>query len=307
MKNPRLPQAPLLRGLLLCALLGGAASAAAAASTGLAYLKIGAGARAVAMGNAVVSQVDDASATYWNPGALPLLSGIQAELMHNESFQSVRYEFASLTRRMGRHGVGAAFHGVWTDNLRSYDESGEYLGEFGYSGIAVSGSYGFAVTPDLGVGMGVEYVREQIDVDDASGVAFSFGAQKREFLPRTDVGIAVRHLGSSVKYVSQNIDLPVTVQGGVSHWLPLNALNAQLVLAVEAEAVRDEDTRVLFGAEYRYQDFTRLQVGYRTGLDTQDVSMGFGVGRDRLQAQYAFVPFGENLGDQHRFSILLHF
>ena len=45
------------------------------------------------------------------------------------------------------------------------------------------------------------------------------------------------------------------------------------------------------------------QVGYRTQHDTQDFSSGLGVGSNRLRGQYAYVPFGENLGDQHRFSV----
>ncbi|MCA9730053.1 MAG: hypothetical protein KC729_20385, partial [Candidatus Eisenbacteria bacterium] len=150
--------------------------------TGLAYLKIGAGARAIAMGNAVVSNVDGPDATYWNPGAVPLLGGTQAELMHTESFQAVRYEFASITRQLGRHGIGAAFHGIWLDNIKSYDESGAFLGDFGYAGMAVSGNYGFALSDQVGVGVGVEMIREQIDVSDASGLGFSLGAQARELL-----------------------------------------------------------------------------------------------------------------------------
>ena len=66
------------------------------AATGLSYLKVGVGARAVAIGNAVVSHVDDASAMGWNPGALPLLTGTEAELMHQESLDGVRNEYAAL-------------------------------------------------------------------------------------------------------------------------------------------------------------------------------------------------------------------
>lgn len=278
---------------------------ARAASTGLSFLKIGAGTRAVALGNAVVSHVDGPSATYWNPGALPLMDRSQAELMHNESFQTVRYEFATLTTRFGRHGFGGALHGVWTDNLLGYDEAGNYTGEFGYAGMVVSGTYGFALTEGIGVGVGVEYLREQIDTFDATGTAFNFGIQARDLLPRVDVGLAVRHLGSEMKYDLESFDLPATVQGGVSYLIPLPGLRGAFRIAAEVQSVRDEDTRLLIGTEYQYQEYTRLQFGYRSGLDSEDVSLGVAVGKSGLQAQYAFVPFSENLGDQHRFSVIL--
>ena len=279
----------------------------AESATGLQFLKIGAGARAMALGNAVVSNVDDPSATYWNPGALALISGTRAELAHSESFQSVRYEFASLTRNFGRHAAGGAFHGIWTDRLNGFDEAGEATGDFGYAGLILNGSYGFLVADGIGIGVGVEYVREQIDIDDATVLAFNFGLQAREILPRTSFGLTLLHAGSSgAKYNVEEFDLPVTVQAGLTHAVPLQAMNGRLLVSAEFRSVQDGDSQFLVGTEYRYQDITSLQVGYQTEHDTQDVSFGFSVGRDRVLGQYAFAPFGENLGDQHRFSIQLH-
>lgn len=287
------------------AVVGFTASPALALTNGLSYLKIGVGTRAVAMGNAVVSHIDGPSATYWNPGALALMGGSQAELMHNESFQTVRYEFATLTHRRDRHGFGASFHGVWTDNLRGYDEAGSFTGDFSYAGIVASGTYAFALNDRLGVGAGIEYLREQIDIDDATGTAFNFGVQAREILPRLDAGVSVRHLGSSMKYDAESFDLPATVQGGVTYRIPVDPLNGGLRVALEFQSVTNEDSHLLIGTEYAYQDFTRLQLGYRSGMDSEDLSFGFAVGREQLNAQYAFVPFDHNLGDQHRFSVLL--
>jgi len=275
------------------------------ATTGLQFLKIGAGARAMALSNAVVSNVDDPSATYWNPGALPLLPGTQAELTHSESFQSVRYEFASLTRNVGSHAAGVSFHGVWTDQLKGFDEAGQSTGDFGYAGVVLSGSYGYLLSEGIGIGGGIEYVREQIDVDEATALAFNFGIQARELLPRTSVGVALLHLGSSAKYNVEEFDLPFTVQGGITHAIPLRSMNGRLNLSAELRSVKDGDSQFLIGTEYRYQDTASLQVGYQTEHDTQDVSFGFSVGRERVHGQYAFAPYGENLGDQHRFSLRL--
>lgn len=259
----------------------------------------------MALGNAVVSNVSDPTATYWNPGAMAFLAGTALELMHTESFQTVRYEFAGLTRTLGPGTAGAAFHGVWTDDLDGYDAAGNPTGSFGYAGVVLSGNYGWRAADNVGLGVGVEWLREQIDVEDASGFAASFGGQWREVLPRTDVGFAVLHLGSAMKYVAEEFDLPTTIQGGVTHSLPVAALDGSFRISGEVRSVRDEDTQLVFGTEYAYQDFTSLQVGYQTAHDTRDVSFGLGLGKGRFHGQYAFSPFGENLGDQHRFSVRL--
>ncbi len=283
----------------------------ASGMTGFSYLKIGAGARSVALGDAVVSHVNDASANYWNPGAIALMDGWNAELMHNESFQSVRYEFASVTRRLSdRHGVGLFFNGVWTDNLRGYNETGEFVGHFGYYGVAVGASYAFALTDRIGIGAGVELLQEAMDEFSAGGPAFNLGIQAREpfagILPRTDFGLSVRHLGGEMQYEAEPFDLPTAIQGGVTHTIPIAAAQGQLLLSGEFRRTRGDESQLLIGTEYRYQDAARLQVGYLSNHDTQDVSFGVGIGRGVVKAQYSFVPFGEELGEQHRLSLLLN-
>ena len=59
------------------------------------------------------------------------------------------------------------------------------------------------------------------------------------------------------------------------------------------------------GTEYEYQHAARVQVGYRSGLDSESVSFGMGVGKGRVRGQYSFVPFKNNLGDQHRIAVQL--
>jgi hypothetical protein len=294
----------LIGALALVLFLPAVGSAAGSAVTGLSYLKVGVGARSVAIGNAVVSHVDDASAMGWNPGALPLLTGTNAELMHQESLDGVRNEYAALAHALGaRHGAGISFQGAWTNPLQGYNERGQYEGEFGYSDIGLSAGYGFSPIERVGVGAAVEYLREAIDTFTATGVAWNFGVQARGILPRTDAGFAVLHLGSDMKFEMQAFRLPLTMQGGVSHLVPLSALGGSVRLAVEMRKVRDEEACGLVGAEYEYQHAARVQVGYRTGQDSESMSFGMGVGKGRIRGQYSFVPFKNNLGDQHRIAV----
>lgn len=62
------------------------------------FLNIGAGARGLAMGNAQVASVQDASAGYWNPAGLTGVKDVpNLALMHAEYFSGIaKYEYASL-------------------------------------------------------------------------------------------------------------------------------------------------------------------------------------------------------------------
>lgn len=300
------PVSPLPASAALCLALA-VTGTAVQAGTGLAFLRVGPGARAVAMGEAVTSNVNDPTATWWNPGAIALLDHRAFELGHIQSFEDVRFESGGLTWRMGRHGAGLALHGVWSDGIPRTDETGRDIGSFGYYGASMSGSYAFALSEQLGVGVGLELLREQIDTWSTDGLAVNFGAQWREAFPRTDLGLALLHLGSSLKYEEESFDLPVTVQGGISHRLPLGVTGGSVLFAAEVRSTRDEDTQLLIGSEYRYGEVASLDVGYRSALDTQDVSLGAGVHRGAVDAHYAFVPFSEELGEQHRLSLRVAF
>jgi hypothetical protein len=62
------------------------------------FMDIGAGARGMAMGNAVVASVSDGTAGYWNPAALAnIRDNPQLNLMHAEYFAGIgKYDFVNL-------------------------------------------------------------------------------------------------------------------------------------------------------------------------------------------------------------------
>ena len=62
------------------------------------FLNIGAGARGLAMGNALVASVGDATAGYWNPAGLTAVKNAPiATIMHAEYFSGIaKYDYASI-------------------------------------------------------------------------------------------------------------------------------------------------------------------------------------------------------------------
>lgn len=60
------------------------------------FLRLGAGARAAGMGDAVTPLIDDATATYWNPAGLALLRKRELTFMHAEQFgDAINYDVVS--------------------------------------------------------------------------------------------------------------------------------------------------------------------------------------------------------------------
>jgi len=318
------------------AAMAGAAHAGAGENI-LPFLKVGAGTDAVGMGYAYSSQVTDATATYWNPAGLARTSGTDILVMHNEFIADLRLEYAAVARTLGRHGVGLSFNGLFTSDLEGRDVDGSFTGNFGYSDLAFSLAYAFDFNGLFSGGLGrfadhftsgfsVKYLREYIGDPMATrsdhiaqGLAFDFGAQYHT--DRLAVGGGVKNLGGDMAFdeqiaVSLSGDqtviggeffaLPLIMQGGATYRPGLELMDGDVAVALEARKVRGEDLNVLFGVRYDYRNVGSLSVGYRSGLDTEDLSFGLKLNKDRLRFGYAFVPYSDDLGNSHRVSLGYH-
>ncbi len=312
-------------GLFPALALGASTALAGAGENGLAFLKIGVGTDAMGMGQAYTSQARDATALYWNPAGLTRVGGTDVYLMHNEYIADLRLEYAGVARSFGRHGLGLSFNGLFTSDLEGRDENGEITGDVGFYDLALTLGYAYAVNEDLSVGVGFKYVREFIgdpaaDEDHvAQTIATDLGAQYR--WERFSFGASVQNLSNDIAFnqvqiVNQSgagpiaggesFSLPTTVQGGVSYRPAAMIANGAVEVSLEGRQVSGEDFSVLMGARYLYRDLAALSMGYRTGLDTEDLSFGLRVDRDQLRVGYAFVPYSDDLGQSHRISVGYH-
>ncbi|MDD5354690.1 MAG: UPF0164 family protein, partial [bacterium] len=72
-----------------------------AASTGAAFLKIGAGARPAALGGNYVGLANDVNAVNWNPGGLGFLQEKELSAMYASWLADMNYEFAGYAQPLG--------------------------------------------------------------------------------------------------------------------------------------------------------------------------------------------------------------
>src|SRR3954467_15532045 len=83
-------------------------SSASPGTTSAEVLKIGVGARAIAMGEAYAAQADDVSSLYWNPGGLALMQERQASFMYDQMYQGLNYSNAAIGIPLENGAVGGS-------------------------------------------------------------------------------------------------------------------------------------------------------------------------------------------------------
>ncbi len=276
---------------------------AAAGETGFAFLKLGVGARPMGMGSAYVALANDPTAVYWNPAGLGGAEGSQVTVMHNEWIQDFRQEFAAVSSSIGSGTLGFGVSGFYTSELEKRDDVGNLIGHFGFNDFAVTGAYAHRFPHQATGGIGVKFIREMIDQENATAVAFDLGGRMALGRSGVSLGAALQNLGGDAKFISESFPLPRTIRAGAALTRAIPSLEGKGVLSAEVRKARGDDTRVHVGGEFEYKDRVALRAGAKFGYDDEKMSFGVGLIQRRFRFDYALVPFTSDLGTTHFVSV----
>lgn len=288
-------------------------------ATGFTFMKVGVGARPVAMGQAFTAVADDANALFYNPAGLSFQSRFNANLTMCQMFRDVSYLSGGLNvgvwKRFGI-GLGAGYLSA-TDVRRS--ELGEELGTFGISDLVVGPGFAWRPWRGLGLGGAAKFVYSRIDSFASEAVSFDGGVlfQPLRYL---SLGASLLHLGTPRRFIQEWEYQPVNLRLGASFKLPIE--RHYLLVASDVSVYPDYGPTVGAGAEGKLdlsllgsnrQDVIYLRGGYQSGghLGTWS-GFSFGVGYEKpmggglsLTVDAVYLSYGI-LGDAQRVALGLN-
>ena len=278
-----------------------------AGTTSLNFLKVGVGARAAALGGAFSAVSDDVSAVFWNPAGLIEARPLEMFFMHHRFIEDISQSAAGLAFdvRQVRLGVSMNYFSMGELERRS-GNSVLPDGVFTPFDMALGISAAYRFMENIDVGATCRLVHEDLDSETARAVLVDLGVKVRTPLPGLVAALTVQNLGSQLKYRLSGFDAPRLISLGAAYLKTLPLKHSTLLATVQVTSPNDNDTRFAVGGEYGYKDFLFGRLGYRSGLDYEDVSFGFGVHYRKLRFDYAFVPYSD-LGNSHRFSFIYGF
>ena len=137
------------------------------------FLNIGVGARALGMGNSVLTSTNDVTAGYWNPtGLLFTNTDLQIGLMHSEYFAGIaKYDFGALAKTIdSTSAFGVSFIRFGVDNIPNTTELIDAQGNLNYDRItyfsavdmAFLFSYAKRIKPNLSIGGNVKIIHRKV-------------------------------------------------------------------------------------------------------------------------------------------------
>ncbi len=199
-----------------------------AGTSAAAFLQIGVGARAQAMGNAGTTMIDDATAMFWNPASVARLGGTaHLAFDHTEWLADTQLDYMGAVFPLSPNSaVGLSvlsFQMIDNQPVRTVDQP-EGTGEFySASDLSLGLTYGVALTDRFAAGLTGKYVHEGLWNEDASAFAVDLGVRYRTTLPGLNLAASISNFGGDMQLDGRDLLRPYDDDPGNSSNDQLNA------------------------------------------------------------------------------------
>ncbi|PKL82814.1 MAG: hypothetical protein CVV24_08145 [Ignavibacteriae bacterium HGW-Ignavibacteriae-3] len=302
------------------------------------FLAIGVGGRALAMGGAQVSIVNDVTSGYWNPAGLARINYPQIALMHEEHFGSlVNYNYAAVAipygtdMSFGLSVTRSSIDGIPDTRNALYDANGDgildlnrgdrldytKISEFSNSDWAIYLTFAKRQTENFYWGANVKIIRRDLAEYGATGIGFDLGAVYTPF-NNLFLGANIQDVTTTLVAWSTGRNELITPTAKVGAAYVMQFFGGSIMPAVDLD-IRFENRKsastfavgpVSFdahaGFEYKFKNVFAVRVGYN---DVKQFTVGAGIFLPKLQIDYSFARFSqsetERLPDSHRISLIL--
>jgi hypothetical protein len=292
------------------------------------FLKIGIGARPVAMGGAFVAVANDPSAIYWNPAGIAGLLRNQVFVSHVDWPAEVDYEFLAAVFPVAKLGGSV---GIQMGSLRADIEETTELAPYGtgrtftYTDYVAGLSYASRLTDKLLLGGTFKYIHENLGLDvggttvntwviDVGSIYYIGWSSLR-------IGVTLANFGPdfspSGEYYSSTGEVraydsfnpPTQFRWGLA-MEPVESEQMAVTTAFEVSQPADNQQAYKLGLEWSLRRTLALRGGYDFNADALKWSAGAGVLGDvgvlRGTVDYAYTD-GDELGSIHQFTLGVRF
>jgi hypothetical protein len=309
------------------------------------FLKIGVGAKEVAMAGATAGLVDDETSMYWNPAGLVNVKKIGVYASYTDWFADVKHNFFGFVIPVGdNQAIGINATVLSMDEMEITTElepkgTGEF---FDASDAAIGVTYSVQLVDFFSFGSTVKYITQSIYNETASSFALDLGTRLNTGFAGIKIGMSFTNFGGKLKLEGRDLlktydpnpnnsanngvksdlrteewEMPTNFRVGIG-WDVIGSYDAaslsnehSMKLALDANHPNDAPENVAVGMEYAWKKMLAIRGGYHFNDDVRSWVVGFGLNWDvpntlKIGVDYAYAEL-ERLGDTHSFSMRLGF
>lgn len=293
------------------------------------FLKIGAGARSVAMGGSAAAMDGDIYSIYWNPGALSRLKTPgEASFNHSQWLADIDYNYVAsglTVDGFGTLGLSVTSLTMPEEIVRTEINPEGDGRRWSYSAFSMGLSFARSLTDRFSIGITAKYIHEGLWNMSSSGFAFDIGTIYTTTFNGLKIGASISNFGTKMRldgqdisfnnvpsgeqgqgaqnvqsiYKTESYDIPLQFRIG----LAMDVLNMDAIRAtasVDATHPNDNVEYVNSGLEVAYDEMFFARIGYNS-LFNENAEQGltWGVGMyfqvtnlNGIKLDYAFADYG---------------
>lgn len=296
-------------------------------TTAAQFLKIGPGARPVALGGAYTALAEDILAIYWNPAGIARIPGNgEAVFNHAEWLADTQYDFAAFSLRAGRLGT----FGLQVTSFRTPEEpvrtvrNPEGTGQvWDANSVAIGVTFARNLTDRFSIGLTGKFVQENLFNETARGGAFDIGVLYNTPFKNLTLGATITNFGTEMslegrdtffnenpvpdpgsveevpaKFRTKSYDMPLSLRFGLA-WKVVQNENVTLIATADGTNPNDNSEHVNSGFELALKDILFIRGGYKAlFLENSEQGATFGVGLrydavgTNLKLDFGWADFG---------------
>ncbi|MFZ4592308.1 MAG: PorV/PorQ family protein, partial [Ignavibacteria bacterium] len=147
-----------------------------AGNTGLSFLKLGIGARSIAMGEAYSSLADDGTAFIYNPARMNASENGNVTAMFNKTMLDMTTNYVGAKFRIKKLGIGLGLLKTTVSDIEVRNTPGAPIDKFNADNFSGGISLSYEVYQNLSVGVTGKLIYEKLYIDESSGFGMDFGA-----------------------------------------------------------------------------------------------------------------------------------
>jgi hypothetical protein len=300
------------------------------------FLRIGMGAKAVAMGEAFVAVADDPSALYWNPAGIAGSQSREVLFSHTAWLTDVNVEYLAFVAPVPQIADGVAgfqVAGLWTELEETTELQPDGTGrDFTYSDVLVGLGYARYFTDKFAAGANVKVLREDLASAVGGGIVTTWlmdvGTMYHLGFHNMNFSVVISNFGpdldpdegydrishtSGVAQIQETeyigFSPPTTFKMGLSSTL-YETDELRGIGSLEMNRPGDNAETLKLGGELLYRNMAAVRLGYDTNADDMHLSGGLGLrvraGESSGQVDYAFTH-SESFGRIDRLSLSVAF
>jgi len=278
--------------------------AQSAGNSGLAFLKLGFGARNISMGDVGSETSNDVTAFFYNPARLAGNDDNEIMLMHNSWIQGTRSEILGVKTSVWDLPLAFGFDVTTIGDIEVRTQATDNPdATFNANYFAGSVSTGFNIYDNVAFGATIKYLYEGLYSDEATGWGFDFGLSYKTPVEGLSAAMVLRNLGSMNALRYESTKLPTEFRIGPEYKINLFEKFAVTAAAEFQKYTPTKDAHMNYGAEILYDNLFALRGGYQSNYESKGFTGGFGLIWGGFDLDYAFQPFTDGLGDANVISL----